>query len=353
MEFDISNVLTRDCWNVINNKYYVDDHQETVREIDIVAYKVGIVQGICVYTVLIISCKKSEQNAWALLSKKADHNDPNVEWVPVHAWSNDRKLSFMFGEQKWKKTYLSVLKQNQSNIVSDKPKRHIFGFQEMRKDGGSPQNDKNIFNSITSVMKAQAYEMNALPLRKKDPCVFQFNLISVAQTDLIRLDFDEDQAKGELIDDEIYLANYIVDKQQTFAKVHFIKSDKFEFFIKQYSNLHESNKKAFDVLYNKFCSEITKDSKKLNLFTDDVAEDVWWLAFKSINKFSETRKLFSKGWMNWNAKDEILEFQIELDNESITKLNSDNAIREALSESLKKHYTFTGNSKFAEYEIPF
>lgn len=39
LEFDISNVLSEHGWNVINNKYYVDDQQETVREIDIVAYK--------------------------------------------------------------------------------------------------------------------------------------------------------------------------------------------------------------------------------------------------------------------------------------------------------------------------
>ncbi|MCP4399957.1 MAG: hypothetical protein GY801_21950 [bacterium] len=39
LEFDISSILEDNDWNVISNKYYVDDQQETVREIDIVAYR--------------------------------------------------------------------------------------------------------------------------------------------------------------------------------------------------------------------------------------------------------------------------------------------------------------------------
>ena len=61
LEFDISKILEGNEWNVINNKYYVDDQQETVREIDIVAYKASPVQDIYVYTALIISCKKSNK----------------------------------------------------------------------------------------------------------------------------------------------------------------------------------------------------------------------------------------------------------------------------------------------------
>lgn len=72
LEFDISNILEGNGWNVINNKYYVDDQQETVREIDIVAYKASRILDVYVYTALIISCKKSDKNAWALLSKKSN-----------------------------------------------------------------------------------------------------------------------------------------------------------------------------------------------------------------------------------------------------------------------------------------
>lgn len=353
LEFDISNVLSKNGWNVINNKYYVDDQQETVREIDIVAYKATYVHKMYVYTVLILSCKKSEENAWVLLSKDPDHNDPNMEWIPVHAWSNERKLEYMFEEQEWKETYLSTLNQNQSTIVSAKPEKHIFGFQEMKKESGAPQNDKHIFNSITSVMKAQAYEMNALPLRKKDPCVFQFNLLSIAQTELIRLDFGDNSIEGVPVDDEVYLAGYIVDKQQTFAKVHFIRSEKFESILKRYNNLHEANKKAFRAVYDRFCKEITVDYKKQNLFREDVASDLWWPVHQKFENLTGLSKLFKEGCIDWDKDDEVLEFQIDLDAEDVAKINSDNSLRKALSKSLKKYYEYEGVSRFGVNDIPF
>lgn len=353
LEFDMSAILSENNWNVINNKYYVDDQQETIREIDIVAYKASLVKGICVYTVLIISCKKSDENVWAILSKEPDHKDPNMEWVPVHAWSNDRKLNFMFSEQEWKQIYLSVLNKNKSNIVSDKPKKHIFGFQEMSKKNGTPQNDKNIFNSITSLMKAQAYEMNALPLRKKDPCVFQFNLLSIAKTDLVRLDFKDASVDGVVVDDEVYVAGYIVDKEQTFAKVHFVNSEKFEVVLAQYNNLHDSNIKAFRAVHDKFCSEITSDYKKLCVFKEDVAQGLWWPSYKSFNHIGGFAKALKEGWLSWNVEDKVMEFEIDVESSVVVDMNSDDDLRKELSELLKKYYEYEGDSRFAINDIPF
>jgi len=353
LEFDISNILEGNGWNVINNKYYVDDQQETVREIDIVAYKASLILGVYIYTALIISCKKNDKNAWALLSKKSNHDDPNIEWVPVHAWSNDRILSFMLEQQEWKATYLSTLKDNKSGIVSEKPDRHIFGFQEMNKESGTPQNDKNIFNSIISVMKAQAYEMNALPVRKKDPCAFQFNLLSIAQTELLRLDFQESTTKGTPISDEVYVADYIVDKQQTFAKVHFIQAEEFIKIIEQYNQLHKSNIKAFKAIYDRFYDQLTSDHKKMNLFKDDVASDLWWPVHNEFKHLTGLSKLFKDGWFYWDKKEEILEFQVDLDSIEIHKINSVKALRKELSKSLKKHYRYEGESRFAVNDIPF
>lgn len=331
----------------------MDDQQETIREIDIVAYKASLVRELHVYTVLIVSCKKSDENAWVLLSKSPNHSDPNMEWIPIHAWSNDPKLTFMFEEQEWKETYLSSLNDNQSFLVSHKPRRHIFGFQEMKKESGAPQNDKNIFNSVTSVMKAQAYEMNALPLRKKDPCVFQFNLISVAQTDLIRLDFEKDTVDGEAVDDEIYVAGYIIEKQQTFARVHFVNSEKFDAVLKAYNKLHEANKSAFMAVYDKFCKEVIKDSVKLNLFRKDVAMDIWWIVHQNFRHLTGLNETLRDGWLFWNQKEQSIDFYVDLDAESIAEMNSNIDVMKALSKSPKKHYQYEGRSGFVLNDIPF
>jgi hypothetical protein len=66
LENRIAHELKTAGWTVISNRYYVDDSEETVREIDLVGYRVTKVQHFNVYTSLIISCKKSEANAWAL-----------------------------------------------------------------------------------------------------------------------------------------------------------------------------------------------------------------------------------------------------------------------------------------------
>ena len=60
------------------------------------------------------------------------------------------------------------------------------------------------------------------------------------KTDLIRLDFEREGVKAKAIDQEVYVAGYIIDKQQTFAKVQFIQSDHFGKALKNYNNLHES-----------------------------------------------------------------------------------------------------------------
>ena len=42
LEFNVSSLLQKHGWSVINNKYYIDDVQPAVREIDIVGYKAKI-----------------------------------------------------------------------------------------------------------------------------------------------------------------------------------------------------------------------------------------------------------------------------------------------------------------------
>ena len=93
LENRIAQLLKAAKWTVISNRYYVDDAQESVREIDLVAYQTSKVQHFDVYTTLIISCKKSETNLWALLARDINLKDPNSDWQPLHAWSNDKAIT--------------------------------------------------------------------------------------------------------------------------------------------------------------------------------------------------------------------------------------------------------------------
>jgi hypothetical protein len=247
LEFRTSQALRDQGWSVINNKYYIDDQQPIVREIDLVAYKVRQIRHFLIYTTLIISCKKSDQNLWAMLSKEIDLKDPNIDWRPLHIWSNDRVIEYMITQIDFKDRYFRAVAKGSTTSAVRSPDYHVFAFQEMNIESGKPQNDRPIFESITSLMKAQAYELEALPQRRKNAAIYQFNLISVVDTQLIRIHFTPSGTEAISVDDVDYIANYIVRKKETFARVHFVRYEILSRIFKDYNQLHENNCIAFDV----------------------------------------------------------------------------------------------------------
>mgnify|MGYP001608407129 CR=1 FL=1 len=107
------------------------------------------------------------------------------------------------------KTYHEDIIKFGVHEVLSVPDFEVFAFQEMNRTSGTPQNDKNIFSSLTSLMKAQAYELGALSQRKKSPSIYQFNLISIIDSDLIRLRLDGDNISQASIESEHYISRYI------------------------------------------------------------------------------------------------------------------------------------------------
>ena len=105
LEQQVASLLRAAGWTVISNRYYVDDQEDAVREMDLVAYRVKNTPEFRVFTTLIISCKKSEKNVWALLARNRDREDPNADWWPVHVWSNDRAATFVSGQPAWREQY--------------------------------------------------------------------------------------------------------------------------------------------------------------------------------------------------------------------------------------------------------
>lgn len=197
LESKVAETLRRAGWTVISNKYYEDDFEGSVREIDLLAYKVSKVQHINVRTTLLISCKKSDVNIWALLARNINLNDPNSDWWPLHTWSNDKAVSYEMAKTAMGKTYHEEAIKFGVKEALSVPEYEVFAFQEMNRDSGAPHNDKNIFGAVTSLMKAQAYEIGALPQRKKEPSTYQFNLLSIIESDLFRLVVDGNNISQE------------------------------------------------------------------------------------------------------------------------------------------------------------
>ncbi len=353
LEFDISSALSAHGWTVINNKYYIDDQHNTVREIDLVAYKARFIQHCQLFTTLIISCKKNEEDIWALVAKDLNPNDPNIDWIPIHVWSNDRAISYQQSRPEWKEKYLSQLRNNGCPSIAEAPIKHIFAFQEMNKKSGKPKNDKNIFASIDSIMKAQAYEIGALPSRKKKPVVYQFNLLSVMDTELLRLDLSKAEIVATAVEDEIYVASYIINKEQTISKIHFITASTFERKLQEYDRLHEVNAQSFESASNEFYADVFKDHEKMRLFLKDISEDLCWPIYLRLQENSRNDFNPNSISLHWDEESQVLVVELIVDEHEIENLNNDKKLRSILNAKFSEFFRYTGISMFGKNDLPF
>jgi hypothetical protein len=353
LEHSVSRMLQVHGWTVINNRYYVDDIEGTAREIDIIAYKASFVQHVLLYTTLIVSCKKSAKDAWILISKEADAHDPNLNWNPLHIWTNDRALNYFLDQDSWREGYcLSLGKQGCPELVAV-PNRQIFAFQEMDRKSGKPGNDKNIFAAVTSLMKAQAYELSALPQRKRSPSLYQFNLVSVIDSDLIRIDLSDSTATQVGVTSETYLANYIVNRQHTSARVRFVQFPALDAVLTEYDELDKANRVILERSLDQFFKDVMKNADRVSIYLDDFKKAFsrrtgYWL--RSTHKLDITPE---KVFLDWSEESNSVSILVEGDHSLSDAVGSDGNIRTEASKLLEKYYRYRGDFHIAVDELPF
>ena len=356
LEHEIAQALKLKGWTVISGKYYVDDNEDAPREMDLIAYRVARFASdeVELYTVLIISCKKNDENAWALLARDANLKDPNTDYWPLHAWSNDPAVTYQLSRPGKAKAYHEGLRAlGVVDAVAD-PQVEVFAFQEMNKVNGAPKNDKAIFAAMTSLVKAQAYELSSLPGRKKTRAVYQFNLISVLGSDMYRLMF---AAKGlgitsSKIESEQYIARYIVSKRESFSRIRFITSQAFASALDDYARVHVANLKWFSAEQSAFYQDIMKDSDRVRalskLFYAKIKHAVKWRVeshFKNVKSFDEEPLLF------WEEKTGTLEVSYFETDDIGRWMDESPEIKKVVGDALKSIYRYAGPFQFAG--IPF
>ncbi|HRD64782.1 MAG TPA: hypothetical protein PKY50_01370 [Candidatus Competibacter sp.] len=352
LENEIAIVLRGSGWTVISNKYYVDDSEDSVREMDLIAYKAARVQHFDVYTTLIISCKKSEDNAWALLARELNEKDPNSDWWPLHAWTNDKALQYQFGLAGAARRYHDAASAYGVKDAMSLPPVEVFAFQEMDKTSGKPKNDKPIYSSVTSLMKAQAYEMAALPTRKRSPAVYQFNLLSVIDTTLLRLMFDKTKIKCTERDTEHYLARYIIRKREIFARIRFIGLRAFASILEDYGRLHKFNCEWLASECDAFYEGLVKDWKRTGVLIESFKNKIHW--FLSWRIEWQLKKDVSVGapTLYWNEEASELSVGFGLPEDILFFLNTDAESRQRIAAALKDIYRYEGPFSVT-HDVPF
>jgi len=319
-----------------------------------------------------ISCKKNEFNSWALLARDINLNDPNSDWWPLHTWSNDKALQYELSQPGRNKIYHQEIQTLGVTEALSIPAVEVFAFQEMSSNSGeaksdknsrsigAPKNSKSIFDAVTSLMKSQAYELSALPHRKKDPSVYQFNLISINDCDLIRLKFNDEEIQAEQIVSEHYIARYIIKKGETFSRIRFIKATYFSDALLDYNRLHLANCKWFGQTYNKFYDGIVEDSKRSNLFIDEFRNLIRRQLFLRIYQEFKTNLDLKEMSLVWHPqtrrisnKPQYLAITVPYaDVRIIEFLNQDVESKNHVADILKQIYRYSGDFKFDE-DIPF
>jgi len=353
LENRIAQQLKAARWTVISNRYYVDDAEESIREIDLIAYRVSRIQHFDVYTTLIISCKKSDVNAWALLARDIDLKDPNSDWQPLHAWTNDKALAFQLGSPGFAKRYHEQVSQLGVKDALQTPEVEVFAFQEMNKVSGAPQNDKNIFSAVTSLMKAQAYELGALPQRKKKPSIYQFNLLSVVDAELFRLMFSGQTIEASSVDAEHYIARYIIRKRETFSRIRFLRAHKFAQALSDYGNLHQANCQRFAHECTSFYDNIVQDSTRIQALIEEFRKEVGWYISWRLEHNGQKPVQPSTIYLHWDKSKKSLEVSGPFGVGGESDLNNDAKAKDYVAKTLQKIYRYTGPFKFEDDDIPF
>lgn len=349
----VASRLKKEGWTVISNKYYEDDVEGSVREVDLLAYKVREVQRVDIYTTLIISCKKSESHTWALLARDIDLKNKNYDWWPIHAWTNYKPLAHQLSLLKASENYHKEISALGVIQVLSVPKFEIFAFQEMKSSSGVPDNDKNIYSSLTSLVKAQAYELSSLHQRKKNKqSIYQFNLLTVADADLVRLEFDQaNSIEACSTDLEHFISRYIVNKKESFSRVLFVKSHKFPDILQDYNRLHDANCKWVDNSIQRFFDNIflspTRTEVLIEAFRDRLKPNLPWLVRRAAGQTLDLQSIR----LSYEGKRVTVGLPFE--QEYVDILNHHRSILDEIQTALSDVYRYTGEFTLVVDDIPF
>lgn len=361
LENKVCRLLEENGWNIINNRYYLDDVQEVNREIDIIAYKVQKVEDILYYTSLIVSCKKSEKNLWAFLTKDMNHNDPNINFCPIYNWSNDKVLNFMVEPKRIESRVWGMTEEQPHLKFVYGLDKQVFAFQQMNNTSYTPQNDKDIYNSIITTIKALEYERNSLSKRKETKAIYNFNLLSILDGEMITIHFNDEGETIEEIDEIKYLNRHIVNKKEAFYRVHFMKYERLNEYIQQLNELHSWHMNFYPSLIKEFYDNITEfeDNEGFRLLSKEFEIAIMWLLNHKVNgeqtisnielKYDQTynKLLIGIGNENTNFREEEAIAEI---------LNNDEYVMEVTKSALTRIYKFDGEFEFTGYTtvtLPF
>jgi hypothetical protein len=347
LEYDVTRLLHEHRWTVINSRYYLDDVTPQAREMDVIAYKVRPIGDCLLYTTLVISCKKSAEAVWGILFREADLADPNMNWHPVRAWSNHPAVRHMLVNPSWRQKYVSSIKRAGLYDTLFEPVGHVFAFQEFARSNGTPRNDTNLFLANSSLMKAEAYELGSLERRKTTPVLYNFNLISVVDFELVAVAFQGNDIRPRAVTDAVCVVNYIVNRTDTVARIHITTMARFDALLERYDALHEAHSSFFATLYDSFFDGVFSDDARVNVYRERFERRILW-AINSVLQRQGMNPAESKSLWFRIRPDQSLAICVAPTPEGATALEADLPLRKMSAKALLELYRYSGEFHFED-----
>lgn len=351
LENTVAEAFRQAKWGVINNRYYVDDVDGRARELDLIAYKVKTGKNVDVVTSLLISCKKDSEHVWTIMSRSRPTQDPNMDWEPVHHWTNNEILESFISSTDWRHDYISQDEKLENLIFSIK--RQAFAFQLVTKNGENPKNDRPIFESLTDLMKAQDHELSILPKRMKKNRIYLFNLATVVDAPIYEVTYDEEKPTAKEVTEFRHLARYIVRKAELSARIHIVSHKKLEHLVSTYESLATYNNDYFNSLVSKAYASIKDNRSVQSAIAKKLTKAIRWkvnivLRLKGEKALSANDEIT----ISYNKSDSHLILNTPLDETAVDYLNSDKNLLEEVAQDLSKIARYSKKFRFEE-DIPF
>src|SRR5699024_7637950 len=357
LEYEVAHLFEENGWSVINNRYYLDDDSQRSREIDILAYKVREIDETFYYTSLIISCKKSNEHLWTFLVKNLDEKDPNIEKYPIIDWSNNPIIDFMKKKQEFTNKVITGINSNENVRFTYGVDEQVFAFQQLDKKSYKPKNDKDIYNSIMTSIKALEYERNALNNRIDRDAVYNFNILSIFDGEMCSLKYNG-TAEPEVneINDIKYLNRHIVNKTDLFFRVHFLNYVSLKKCIKYYDGLHDWHVNVYSNLKKEFEKLMMeeKDESCLDLLLEDFKKKIYWKLIDTNlgERIDVTSLTFDKN-NKMKVNCDIENGDYDKVEKSVLHFNEDMEVNEEIRIALEEVYGYSGDFYFCNDGLPF
>lgn len=339
-------------WATIGGRYYADDVDGQARELDLVAYRAQSSADVDVMTAVLVSCKKDEETTWSFMTKKRPAADPNNDWDPVHVWTDVQPLqTFLATDKGWKDRYIEALGADYENEMA--AARDTFAFQQVSTaQKPAARNDRAIFNSIVTLMKALDHEKESLSSRMKGKKrLYLFSLVSVVDAAMVEVDYASATPTAREIERLTHLARYMVRKRDVAALIHFVRADTLPTFIGHLTRHADESAKHMVGLVNEAYGAIRTSQSMRAYFCQKLETRLLWAIKKSFQRSAMSVSEDMSITLSY-VDDSLVVNILPADQADIDALNRDSKLNGEAEQILLDVARYKGKFKF-DWDIPF